>query len=184
MRNVRIAPGGRGLVIDNVAVTSTAAEIDANAGVTPGVAAALKTLVLDAAKAIATITTATITNLTSSVISLGTGHIDGNLRISVGADVAAAGTVLADAAQLLEGFQVVTGADGTKGVKLPATPVAGTLCIIKGTTSAVLKVWPDAAATINAIGSNGAMSLASGVIPAIFIAKSPTQWYTLPLLPS
>lgn len=98
--------------------------------------------------------------------------------------VAAAGTNLATAAQLYPGITVVTGADGTVGVKLPATPVAGTVIIIKGTTSAVLKVYPDAAATINAIGSNGAISLASGVIPAIFIATSATQWYTLPLLPS
>lgn len=104
--------------------------------------------------------------------------------IPVNADVAAAGTVLADAAQLTSGFTVVTGANGTVGVKLPATPPAGTIVIIKGTTAGVLKVWPDAAATINAIGSNGAMSLASGAIPAWFIAKSSTQWYSLPLVPS
>lgn len=104
--------------------------------------------------------------------------------IPVNPDLAATGTNLATAAQLLTGFTVVTGADGTVGVKLPATPAAGSMVIIKGTTAAVLKVWPDAAATINAIGSNGAMSLASGVIPAIFIAKSATQWYTIPLLPS
>jgi len=104
--------------------------------------------------------------------------------IPVNADVAAAGSTVTDAAQLSAGFTVVTGANGTLGVKLPATPTAGTLVIIKGTTAGVLKVWPDAAATINAIGSNGAISLASGAIPAIFIAKSATQWYTLPLLPS
>ncbi len=104
--------------------------------------------------------------------------------IPVNADVAAAGSTVTDAAQLSSGFTVVTGANGTLGVKLPATPAAGTIVIIKGTTAGVLKVWPDAAATINAVGSNGAMSLASGVIPAWFIAKSPTQWYTLPLLPS
>lgn len=104
--------------------------------------------------------------------------------IPVNPDLAAAGTTVADAAQLLSGFTVVTGANGTVGVVLPATPAAGTLVIIKGTTAGVLKVWPDAAATINAVGSNGAMSLASGVIPAIFIAKSATQWYTIPLLPS
>lgn len=107
-----------------------------------------------------------------------------SIRFPVNADVAATGTNLATAAQLSEGFTVVTGADGTVGAKLPATPVAGSVVIIKGTTSAVLKIYPDAAATINAIGSNGAMSLASGVIPAIFIAKSTTQWYTIPLLPS
>lgn len=104
--------------------------------------------------------------------------------IPVNADVAAAGSSVSDAAQLSSGFTVVTGANGTLGVKLPATPAAGTLVIIKGTTAGVLKVWPDAAATINAIGSNGAISLASGAIPAIFIAKSATQWYTLPLVPS
>lgn len=107
-----------------------------------------------------------------------------NLKIPVNADVAATGTNLATAAQLSQGFTVVTGANGTVGVKLPATPVAGTVVIVKGTTAGVLKVWPDAAATINAIGSNGAISLASGAVPAIFIAKSSTQWYTIPLLPS
>lgn len=107
-----------------------------------------------------------------------------NLKIPVNADVAATGTDLATAAQLSQGFTVVTGANGTVGVKLPATPVAGTVVIVKGTTAGVLKVWPDAAATINAIGSNGAISLASGAVPAIFIAKSSTQWYTIPLLPS
>ncbi len=104
--------------------------------------------------------------------------------IPVNADVAAAGSTVSDAAQLSSGFTVVTGANGTLGVKLPATPAAGTIVIIKGTTAGVLKVWPDAAATINAIGSNGAISLASGAVPAIFIAKSSTQWYTIPLLPS
>ena len=107
-----------------------------------------------------------------------------NLKIPVNDDVAATGTNLATAAQLSQGFTVVTGANGTVGVKLPATPVAGTVVIVKGTTAGVLKVYPDAAATINAIGSNGAISLASGAVPAIFIAKSSTQWYTIPLLPS
>lgn len=105
-------------------------------------------------------------------------------RIPTNGTVAATGTNLATAAQLSSGFSVVTGADGTVGVKLPATPTAGTTVWIKGTTAGVLKVYPDAAATINAIGSNGAISLASGVIPAIFVAASATQWYTFPLLPS
>jgi hypothetical protein len=112
--------------------------------------------------------------------------IDSNATLiwPVNTDVAATGSTVTDAAQLYPGFTVVTGANGTLGVKLPATPVNGTVVIIKGTTAGVLKVWPDAAATINAIGSNGAISLASGAVPAIFIAKSTTQWYTLPLLPS
>jgi len=100
------------------------------------------------------------------------------------ATVAATGSVLADAAQLTAGFTSVTAADGTKGVKLPATPVAGTVCIVKSVTGgSILKVWPDAAATINAIAANGAISMAS-LTSAIFVADSTTQWYTLPLLPS
>jgi len=130
------------------------------------------------------------TTLSGAITQTGAATISGLVTYStmpllkVNADVAATGSVLADAAQLSSGVTVVTGADGTKGVKLPATPTAGTFVAIKGTASAVLKVWPDAAATINAIGSNGAISLASGPTPAIFIATSATQWYTWPLLPS
>ena len=111
--------------------------------------------------------------------------IDANavFRIPVNTTVAATGSTVADAAQIYPGITIVTGADATKGVLLPATPLAGTVVIVKGTTAAVLKVWPDAAATINAIGSNGSISLAS-LVTAIFIATSATQWYTIPLLPS
>lgn len=105
--------------------------------------------------------------------------------VTVNPDLAATGSTVTDAAQIVGGgLTVVTGADGTKGVKLPATPTPGTMVYIKGTAAAVLKVWPDPAATINAIGSNGAMSLASGAIPALFIAKSATQWYSFGLVPA
>ena len=104
--------------------------------------------------------------------------------MQVNASVAAAGSTLTDAAQLLPGVTVVSAADGTKGVKLPATPVAGTVVIVKGTAAAVLKVWPDAAATINAIGANGALSMTTGAMPSFFIASSLTQWYTIPLVAS
>lgn len=104
-------------------------------------------------------------------------------RIQRSATVAAAGSVQGDAAALSEGFQTVSGANGTLGVRLP-TAVAGAVVIIKGITNGVLKVWPATGAAINGLGSNNAMSLASGLIPAIFIADTTTQWYTIPLLPS
>lgn len=72
------------LVLDGTAMTATAAELNAIAGnglsaaelavldgVTAGTAAASKALVLDANKAISTITTATVTNLTTSALTLG-----------------------------------------------------------------------------------------------------------------
>lgn len=102
------------------------------------------------------------------------------------ATLAATGTNLSTAAQLAANtFTSVTAADDTVGVKLPATPAAGTWVFLKSTVAdKILKVYPDASATINAIGSNGAISLASGPTPCIFIADSTTQWYTFPLLPS
>lgn len=112
--------------------------------------------------------------------------IDANavFAMPVNTAVAATGSVLADAAQVYAGFTVVTGADGTKGIKLPATPTPGTVVWIKGTTAAVLKVWPGAAATINAVAANGALSLTTGVMPSMFIASSSTQWFSLPLVAS
>jgi len=99
------------------------------------------------------------------------------------ATVAAAGSAQGDAAALIEGFNIVTGANGTVGVILP-TAVAGMEVIIKGTTSGVLKVYPAGSGIINALSASAAISLASGVIPAIFVASSATQWYTIPLVPS
>lgn len=99
------------------------------------------------------------------------------------AAVTATGSAQGDAAQLYHGLNVVTGADGTKGVILP-TAVAGMIVYLKGVTAGVLKVYPKTGGTINALSANGAISLASGATPAIFIASSSTQWYTLPLLPS
>lgn len=99
------------------------------------------------------------------------------------AAVAAAGSAQGDAAGLIEGFNVVSAADGTKGVVLP-TAVAGMVVYLKGTAAAVLKVYPATGGAINALSANAAISLASGATPAIFVASSATQWYTIPLLPS
>lgn len=97
--------------------------------------------------------------------------------------VTAAGSAQGDAAQLIEGFNVVTGADGTKGVILP-TAVAGGEVIVKGVTAGVLKIYPATGGTINALSANAAISLASGAIPVILVASSATQWYTIPLVAS
>lgn len=97
--------------------------------------------------------------------------------------VTATGSVIGDAAQLSQGLNIVTGADGTKGVILPVA-VPGMQVIVKGVTAGVLKVWPKSGATINALSASAAISLASGAVPAIFVASSATQWYTIPLLPS
>jgi predicted RecA/RadA family phage recombinase len=99
------------------------------------------------------------------------------------ASVTAAGSVIGDAAQLSQGFNIVTGADGTKGVILP-TAVAGMVVYVKGVTAGVLKVWPKTGGTINALSASAALSLTTGAMPSILIATSATQWYTIPLVSS
>lgn len=104
-------------------------------------------------------------------------------RIPYNGSVAAAGNSQGTSAAVAEGLSLVSAADGTKGVVLP-TAVAGAIVILKGTANAILKVYPASGAAINAVSADSAMSLASGLIPAIFLATSATQWYTIPLLPS
>lgn len=98
------------------------------------------------------------------------------------ATVAAAGSVQGDAAALIEGFNLVTGADDTKGVILPAA-VAGMQVTIKVGTGADLKVWPNTGDAINGIAANNAMTVVDDVCFTL-TALDATTWYTNPLLPS
>ncbi len=98
------------------------------------------------------------------------------------ATVAAAGSIQGDAAALSLGFNLVTGADDTKGVLLPAA-VAGSVVIIKVDAGADLKVWPSTGDAINAIAANSAMTVVDDVC-FMLVALDATTWYTLPLLPS
>lgn len=97
--------------------------------------------------------------------------------------VTAAGSTISDAAALSQGLNVVTGADGTKGVILPVA-VAGMSIKIKGVTAGVLKVWPQSGSTINALSASAAISLTTGAMPVEFIASTSTQWYSFPLVAS
>lgn len=113
------------------------------------------------------------------------GYVNLNVqnRLLGVAAVTATGSTIADAAVLSQGLNVVTGADGTKGVILPVA-VPGMQVIVKGVTAGVLKVYPQSSSVINALSASAAISLASGAIPAIFVASTATQWYTIPLVPS
>lgn len=97
--------------------------------------------------------------------------------------VAAAGSTIADATPLGNGLNIVSGADGTKGALLPV-PKPGQVVILKGTTAGVLKVYPQSGSVINALSASAALSLTTGAMPAIFVASSATQWYSIPLVAS
>ncbi len=95
---------------------------------------------------------------------------------------AATGSTGADAAPLSSaGIQVVSGADATKGVKLPAK--TGGSLKVKNAAAAVLKVYPPSGAAINGLSADAAISIAANTFPT-FTWVSATQIYTEPLLAS
>jgi predicted RecA/RadA family phage recombinase len=99
------------------------------------------------------------------------------------ATVGAAGNSAATANALSVGMNVVTGADSTKGVVLPAS-VAGKIVIVKNAQAGqTLPVYPPTLSAINAVTANSALTMAA-VTSAMFVCTSSTQWYTVPLLPS
>ena len=118
-----------------------------------------------------TFTTATAANVVST----------GDLYIK-SATVAAAGSTQANAAALAGGFSLVSGADATKGVLLPAA-AAGRVVIIKNNAAAVLKVWPSSGDGINAITVDSNFTMAS-LTSCMYVAYDATTWYTVPLVAS
>jgi hypothetical protein len=98
------------------------------------------------------------------------------------ATVAAAGSTQANAAAVSDGFTLVSGADGTKGVVLPAA-IAGRTVILKNNTAAVLKVWPASGDGINAITVDSNFTM-TNLTACMYVAYDSTTWYSIPLVAS
>ncbi len=101
------------------------------------------------------------------------------------ASPAAAGTNQATGTVLAAGFNVVTAADGTKGVTLPVA-VPNMKVKIKNSSASALLVYANASPAsvfINAVASGTAYSMAAQT-SATFTAFSATQWYSEPLVAS
>jgi hypothetical protein len=128
----------------------------------------------------AVITGSTISGSTSTTATV-SGTFTGAIRLSV-ATVAAAGSTQGDAAALAEGINVVSAADGTKGVILP-TAIAGMVIIVKNTAAGALKIYPATGGAINAVAANGAYSI-TNLTSSLLVASSTTQWYSVPLVAS
>lgn len=125
-----------------------------------------------------TITGATISGGTVSATDITT---TGGLYIKT-ATVAATGSTQSDAASVSDGFTLVTAADATKGVKLPAA-IAGRTVILKNGAAAILKVWPASGDGINAIVVDSNYVLAANT-SSLLVAYDSTTWYSVPLLAS
>lgn len=125
--------------------------------------------------------TATLQTLTVTGALTASGGVTGSVRLPVAA-VAATGNSQGTSAALSEGLNVVSAADGTKGVRLP-TAVAGAVVIVKNTVAATLPIYPATGAAINAVAANGAYSIGN-LTSTMLVASSATQWYSVPLVAS
>jgi hypothetical protein len=92
--------------------------------------------------------------------------------------VAAAGTTLSTAAPLAATVNHVTGADSTKGVRLPAARAGTLVAVYNATAGQTLSVYPPSGGTINGGSANAAVSL-TALTPALFLATSATNWARL-----
>lgn len=102
--------------------------------------------------------------------------------------VAAAGSTTTDATPVTMPSPAIihgTGANGTKGIKLPGA-VKGKMYFIKNADAAnnVLKVYPaNTSDQINALTAGDPISLAAKTA-AVFVAFDSSTWFTFSLLPS
>lgn len=128
------------------------------------------------------------TTITDATISGGTisgATVTGAIVSGPVTTVAAAGSSNTDAGVIPAASYicVVTAADGTKGVILPAM-VDGQTIKVKNNAAAVLKVYPFSGAAINGLtATTGSLNMAANTI-ADYTRTSSTQIYSTPLLPS
>jgi hypothetical protein len=90
------------------------------------------------------------------------------------AEVAAAGTTQADAAELTGVVNTATG-DGAVGVKLPAAAAGTLICVYNLSAAGGLKVYPNTDDDINDGAANSAVTI-EGKTLAVFIAVDATTW--------
>jgi hypothetical protein len=119
--------------------------------------------------------------LTAGSVSSASVTASGDLFIK-SATVAATGSAQSNAAAVTSGFTLVSAADGTKGVVLPAAS-AGLVCIIKNNAAAALKIYPASGDAINALSPDAAYSI-TNVTSTILVAYNSTTWYSVPLVAS
>jgi hypothetical protein len=104
--------------------------------------------------------------------------VDRRLTVS---NVTAAGTAQANATVLLTELAVVAGADGAKGVVLPAAPNCGgvgLMAVVVNTTAGQnLKIYPPVNGAIDFGLANAPVTLA-GQKTQQFWCVTPNQWYS------
>lgn len=141
-----------------IAVSATQWYVQAVSGVVPGTGAVNQPLVLD----------------TNGNVLMPAGGLINLDR----ATLAATGSAQSDAAAVAKQITVVSGADGAKGVALPAAGAAVGPYVIYSSAAAMLFIYPVNGGddTINNMAANVPLHLAAGEM-AIFTPTSATAWF-------
>ena len=96
----------------------------------------------------------------------------------LGSTLVATGSVQGDAAPALTSIAIVTGADGTKGVGIPALPIGDEVWFYNNSSS-TLKVWPPTGSAITVTGTGLGTANASFALltfkAGLFKVQSATQ---------
>lgn len=97
-----------------------------------------------------------------------------------GGSLAATGSTQTDAALVVASITIVTAADGTKGVRLPAV-FPGESCTLFNNSGSTCKVWPPSGAAITVVGTGlGTADAAHSLLTyktATYLCQSATQWF-------
>lgn len=99
----------------------------------------------------------------------------GEVRYTVGAALTATGTLQSDALQLTASINQITTAAASSGVKLYASPAAGSWQVVYNGGANSVKVYPQTSGTINGLAANTGMLLATKTA-CKFYAPTSTAW--------
>lgn len=88
----------------------------------------------------------------------------------------AAGTTLGTATAITSDVATVSGADGTKGVKLPDK--AGGIVVVTNTAGSTLKVYPHNSGSVIGVGGLGAADSLAGSTTRVYWRIDSTTWKT------
>lgn len=105
------------------------------------------------------------------------GALTGAWNVPVAA-VAAAGSGQSDGGALSAGLNVVSAADATKAVVLPAAAAGKIVMIYNLVGNKSLPVFPASGDKINGGTADASVTCAAGT-PSLFVAKDATDWYSI-----
>ncbi len=124
--------------------------------------------------------TGTITDLEATQAAIDGQAQVGSLAITTVTAVAAAGSTQGTGGALVEGINIVSAADNTKCVDVPAASGAGVIHVISATAAKTLPMFPASGEAIDGAGANNAVTVAAatGYSTCILVSDG-TQWYTI-----